>query len=305
MKERMQKKTAGKNLKKLSKLLFAVFIVCLLLCPLGLIYQISQAEMEQYTVPELPQLKETAFGEVVQPTRIDVNESISVSGTFVSKAGAYQELRFYDNSQIRWNYSEGDEVYAGTVLGYYSGQEITAEYTGVIKEINAFGQKGYIRYQLFAPVELSCNVDDAALTVLKRPELELKLPDGTAVTVTFLSNQKNEDGTTAVRFFLHGGNHTYGEAVKNFEIQTGRVFSQALVVSTDAVYQKKQGEEEPWYVRLVTADGVYLGEEQVEVGYTSGGIACISGDGVSEESYLDAGYKAIIMEEAANERTGS
>lgn len=294
-----------KNLKKLSKPLFVIFIIFLLLCPLGLIYQISQAEMEQYTVPELPRLTETAYGEIVRPIRTDISESISVSGVFLSKAYAYQELRYYDNSQIRWEISVGDEVHEGDWLGNYSGQGVLAQYTGVINEISSFGSKGYIRYQLFSPVELSCDVDDGTLTVLKRSNLELRLEDGTAVTVTFLSNQKNEDGTTQVRFFINGGNYSYGETVENFEILTGRVFNQVLAVSADAVYQKKEGAQEPWYVRLVTEEGVYLEEAEVQVGYSSGGIVSISGDAVSENSYLDKGYKAIITEEKADEKTGA
>lgn len=294
-----------KDLRKISKPLFVIFIIFLLLCPLGLIYQISQAEMEQYTVPELPRLTETAYGEVVQPIRTDINESISVSGIFVSRTYAYQELQYYDNSQIRWEVSAGDEVHEGDWLGNYSGQGVLAQYTGVIEEISSFGSKGYIQYQLFSPVELSCNVDDTVITILKRPNQELKLEDGTAVAVSFLSNRKNEDGTTQVRFFINGGSYSYGETVKNFEILTGRVFEQVLAVSADAVYQKKEGAQEPWYVRLVTEDGVYLEEAEVEVGYSSGNIVSISGEKVSENSYLDKGYKAIIMEEKADERTGT
>lgn len=282
-------------LKRLPKLLFGLFIIALLLCPLGLIYQISQAEMEQYTVPVLPKLIETSYGDVVQVLRGDMGETISVSGTFVSRSYAYQDLKYGDkNSSIRWQVGPGDEVCEGYTLGSYANNDIVAQYTGLVDSIYSYSTDGYICYRLFSPVELECSVDDATLTVLKRSSLELSLLDGTPVEITFLSSMKNVDGSTKVRFSIESESYQYGTFVEDLLMLTGRTFSQALMVRSDAVYQKVEGDNEPWYARVVSEDGVFIKEIEVKVSYSSGDMVCISGEEVEEGAFFDAGYKAVI-----------
>ena len=60
----------------------------------------------------------------------------------------------------------------------------------------------------------------------------------------------------------------------------------------DCLYQKIAGEDEPWYVQQVSADGFFIGEMQVEKGYGDGNYCCVSG--VGENQYFDSGYKAIV-----------
>ena len=69
-----------KVIKIISKCIFWVLILALLLSPLALIYELSNREMEQYKMPDPPQFVQTSYGTVVQAERRDMAETESVSG---------------------------------------------------------------------------------------------------------------------------------------------------------------------------------------------------------------------------------
>lgn len=277
------------------KVLFALLVVALLLLPLELISQISQREMEAYAAPELPELREMAYGDIVEAMRMDVAETIPVSGTFVSRTYAYQELGSVDSADFRWEISSGDEVHQGDSLGTYKGRVVTADCDGVVDEINPYGTSPYIRYKLFTPVELACAVDEDTAAVLRRSTLDLTLEDGTPVELLFLSQAQNGDGTTNTRFHINSDRYRCGAAVSNLQLRTGRVFSQALVLDADALYQRNGGgEDDVWYARQVDGSGAFIQEIQVKVSYRAGNLVCISGDGLEEGMRFDKGYKTLI-----------
>lgn len=276
------------------KVLFALLVVALLLLPLGLISRISQREMEAYAAPELPELRETAYGDIVETSRTDVAETIAVSGTFVSRTYAYQELGSVDSAGFRWEVSVGDEVHQGDKLGTYKGRDVTAEFDGIIDEINPYASSPYIRYKLFTPVELECTVDESTASVLRRSTLELTLEDGTPVELLFLSRIQNVDGTAVARFHIDSDRYRCGAAVSDLPLRTGRVFSQALVVDADALYQRSGGEEDVWYARQVDSSGAFMQEVSMKVSYRAANLVCISGDGLEEGMHFDKGYKTLI-----------
>ena len=277
------------------KVLFALLVVALLLLPLGLISRISEREMEAYAAPELPELREMAYGDIVETSRMDVAETIAVSGTFVSRTYAYQELGSVDSAGFRWEVSVGDEVHQGDKLGTYKGRDVTAEFDGILDEINPYASSPYIRYKLFTPVELECTVDESTASVLRRSTLELTLEDGTPVELLFLSQIQNVDGTAVARFHIDSHRYRCGSAVSDLPLRTGRVFSQALVVDADALYQHNGGgEEDVWYARQVDASGAFIREVPLKVSYRSGSLICISGDGLEEGMLFDKGYKTLI-----------
>ena len=277
------------------KVLFALLVVALLLLPLGLISRISQREMEAYAAPELPELREMAYGDIVETSRTDVAETIAVSGTFVSRTYAYQELGSVDSAGFRWEVSVGDEVHQGDKLGTYKGRDVTAEFDGIIDEINPYASSPYIRYKLFTPVELECTVDESTASVLRRSTLELTLEDGTPVELLFLSQIQNTDGTAVARFHIDSDRYHLGASVSNLSLRTGRVFSQALVVDAGAIYQRDtDNEDDVWYARQVDASGAFIREVPLKVSYRSGSLICISGDGLEEGMLFDKGYKTLI-----------
>lgn len=277
-------------LKGLFTCVFWLLIIALMVAPLGLIYEISQAEMDLYQTPEAPVLREVSIGDVVQATRADVAEYVTVSGSFTSDSYVYQELDYWYPSEIRWYVGVGDEVQEGQSMGYYRGEDVTAQTTGIVAEINSYSSDAYVRIQLFTPVEFECRVDDRTLSVLKRSE-NLTTAEGEAVTLVFASSRKNADGTTNVRLSIESENYTFGQSLEELRLMTGRVYYGTMVLPADCVYQKNPGEEEPWYVRQVTAQGLYMTEIEVEIGYSNGDMVCVSG--ISEGTFYDSGYKAV------------
>lgn len=270
--------------------IFWLLIIALLVAPLGLIWQISEDEMAQYTTPEVPVLRETAVGDVVQAQRRDVKEYVTLSGSFTSTQYAYMELNSRQASAIRWIVGTGDEIQEGQVLGTYKGSDVVSTVTGILVEMNTYSTSPYLRFRLFSPVELECRVVDRTLSVLKRSDA-LSTEDGETVTLAYASMQKNSDGTTNVRLSIASEKYTYGQALEELRLFTGRVYQRTLVLPVDCVYQKEPGENNPWYVRKVTEDGVFIMEQEVQTGYSNGDLICVSG--VEEGDWFDAGYKAI------------
>ena len=280
-----------KVLKSLVTVLFWLLIIALMVMPLGLISQISRAEMEEYATPSIPVLQEVSMGDAVQCYRTDVAEYITVSGTFTSNTYVYMELKNVRKlDTVRWNVSNGDEIQEGQVLGSNANGDIIAEYTGIIAEMNTYGTNPYLKIQLFEPVEFSCKVEDRVLSVLKRSE-GLTTENGENVTLVFASRQKNPDGTTNVRLSIESDSYIFGQTEGELKLLTGMVYRNTLVLPAKCVYQKDSGEDQPWYVRQVTRDGVFLYEQEVKVGYATDDIICVSG--IEEGGWFDSGYKSV------------
>ena len=280
-----------KILKSFLTCIFWLLVIALMVAPLGLIYQISNDEMAQYTTPTAPVLRETAIGSIAKATRQDVAVYVTVSGSFTASESVYQELDYKSPDKIRWLVSHGDEVQVGQVIGTYNGENVVSEHTGIIMEMNTYGTDAYLRIGLFEPVELSCQLDDRTLSILKRSD-SLLTDNGETVTLLYASQQKNPDGTTNVRLTIDTDKYTYGEALSELRIMTGQVYQRTLVLPVDCVYQKTAGENEPWYVRQVTAEGIFLTEREIQIGYSNGDYVCVTG--VEEGEHFDMGYKAIV-----------
>lgn len=281
-----------KFLKGLLKCLFWLLILALLVAPLGLIYQISSAEMLEYQTPTAPDLRESAYGTVVQARREDVLEYVTVSGNFISQTFAYMDLTQRDPSLIRWLVEEGDEIQQGQVLGTYRGEDVISEQSGILEERNTYNpENAYLRVRLLEPLLLQCQVSDKTLKAIKQAEATLTTEDGRNVILEYAARTKNDDGTTTVRLTIDGADYAYGQVQKDLRLLTGRVYSQALVLEAKCLYQKEAGENSPWFVRKVTKDGYFVQELEVGTGYSNGELICVTG--VAEGDYFDSGYKAI------------
>lgn len=278
-----------KVIKVIVKSVFFLVILALLLAPLYLIWRISRAEMRVYTAPETPVLRESAYGETVKSARQDVEIFVTVSGTGVSVSFADQELKLRHPEKIRWSVTAGEAVTEGQVLGILDGTEILAEQTGVLTQINAYSnENAYLRYSLLEPVELECAVDSSTLWALENA-VALSDGNGTALTLSYTSPVCNPDGSVTVRLAAEAGTYRFGEHVEKLRIYTGKRYPQTLVLDQHCLYQKLPGEGNPWYVRRVTEDGYFIEEIEVQVGYTTGALACVSG--ISEGDWFDAGVQ--------------
>ncbi len=280
-----------KILKAIISGIFWLLILVLMVAPLGIIFQISRQEIAQYAAPEMPEYVQTAFGRAVKVQRQDVVDYVKLGGTFVSDTYAYQELEYKEVNNIRWSVSVGDEIRVGQVLGTLDGEEVLATETGILVEMDTYSSDAYLRYRLLSPIVLQLSVKREMLDFLTTHELVSD--QGEKITLSHISQQKNADGTTDVRLAIHSDRFAYGQTIDDLRILTGRVLTDQLVLPASCVYQKYADEKEPWYVRLVSEDGIYLGEREVEVLYTNGDVFCLSG--ISEEEYCDSGYAELMM----------
>ena len=280
-----------KAVKFVTKGIICILIIAFLVLPLGLIYEISQREMEEYSTPQIPQFRESAYGEVVQAQRVDMDETVIVSGQFRSYTYGFMELEQRYPDRIRWLVNVGQEIQEGQVLGTYRGEDVISTMSGILESIDSYGQEPYLKVKLLTPVELECSVGQKELILLQEAET-LTAKDGTAVALTYVASVKNTDGTTTVRLSLEQSNHSVGDSVKDLTLLTGRSFTKTLVLPEGCLYQKSSGEDNPWYVRNVTSSGVLIKEMEVSRGYSSGGLVCVTG--VNEGDWFDSGYKQVL-----------
>ena len=280
-----------KFLKILLRCVFWLLILALMAAPVYLITLVSQDEIASYEPPAVPELVETAVGGIHQCTRGDISVYFEVSGSFTSSTYAYQELKYKNLDRTRWYVHAGQEVQEGQVLGVLKGEEILAEFSGILMEMNTYGQDPYLRIQLLEPVELECRVEDRVLSMLRRAQ-SLQTQEGEAVSLVYASRQKNADGTTNVRISIDTTKYTYGQHLAGLRIYTGQVYQQVLWLPQSCVYQKETGEDKPWYARQVTETGRFVREVEIEVGYSDDYYVTVTG--VNEGEYFDSGYKSVV-----------
>lgn len=276
--------------KRIAKVFFWVLIIALLISPLGILYEISQREMAEYQVHALPALAQTSIGRVLQVTRQDVQEYFTVSGVFQSSESAYQPLTMENPGLIRWEVTSGDEIQAGQVMGTYNGENVVAEFSGIIEKINTGSADPYVKVKLLDKLVLEATVSKSTLAIIKR-SMNMTTEAGESVRLTYTSNLKSANGDRRIQLTIDSEDYSYGTSV-NLKIYTGLSYPQVLVVHQDCVYQRSPGAENPWYVRTVTKNGEVIREVQVEIAFTMGNMVCISG--VAEGTYCDAGYKDIV-----------
>lgn len=271
---------------------FWILIIVMLLLPLGLIYQITTAEMEEYAASDSPTIRQSAIGTPIQAIRSDLDLYVTVSGSFTSTEVAFMDLDYNKPYDIRWIVSYGDEIQVGQVLGYYYGEEIISTVEGIVSNIATSTTDAYIMVECFSPLVLECAVDDATLNAVRQFSDTLTLEDGTNVTVDYISRTKTADGTTMVRLSLNREGDSYGTAVKDLNVYLGTSYPQVLVLPLNCVYQKEEGEDKPWYAREVSRDGLLIGEKQVSVSYSNNAIAVVGG--IEEGQWFDSGYKVVV-----------
>lgn len=276
-----------KYLRKALKIGFWVLIFAMLIAPIGLLYQLTQAEMAAYEAPASPSIKETSLGTPRQATRMDIQEYIIVKGQFTSNQVAFQMLTQAEPDRIHWIVSLGEEVQIGQVVGYYDGEAVISEINGLLEDIKTEANDAYLKIRCLSPLVLQATVDDATLAILQRENSGLALVDGGDVTLVYAANIKNADGSTDVLLSIDTDRYEYGEEV-SLMMYTSLCFPNALVVQSNCVYQKN-GE---YYVRQVTENGTFVAEVKVEVSYDNGSYACVSG--ISEGQWFDSGYAAIM-----------
>lgn len=280
-------------MRKIVKALISFGLLLLLIAPLAAIYMLSKAEVKQYEPQPVPPLVEKAYGEIYPVKRIDISETIAVTGVYISTKKFFIELpKFKNPFGTRMLVEHGDEIIKGQLIGYSEDlkTEIRATASGIVRNIN-LGNASYITLESTDDIALDCRADNAVLAVLRREGIKLTTQEGDEVKILSISKTHDEQGKTAVLLTVPNG--VYGQIVKDLQLQTGRVFYQALVVDIRCLFHLN-GDKKTWYVRTVDANGKYLDNIKVGVGYASGDYVAISG--VPEGTLCDSGYGKIAEE---------
>ena len=94
--------------QKLLHFFAGILFIALLLAPLGAIYAITELEMEQYNDVFVPGVVEKSYGDPLPVVRMDMQEFITVSGTYVSTEEFFMEIKRFRNMEVRntevWNF---------------------------------------------------------------------------------------------------------------------------------------------------------------------------------------------------------
>lgn len=278
-------------MKILKSLIWILLLACFFVVPLVLIWQISQAEIAAYEPPVEMEILLGAYGQAVRPVRTDVEEYVTVDGKVISDSIAYQELTMDKPGRIRWIVSTNTAVNAGEILGYYEGEPVKAEYTGIFKSYSLTAGDAYLRFDTFDRLLLVTDLSEDNLNYLKGSADYLKTTDGNKVTIEKISPLPNANSTTTVHLLVENADFHCGQGVPALTINTGRVYPNVITLDVNCVYQKP-GEKGVYYVREVTKDGTFVGESKVTIGFSDGKKICVTG--VQEDKYYDSGYKAVI-----------
>lgn len=281
--------------KKVTVGVTVAILALVLLAPVGGLFYLSNLEQAQYApTKEVVHLEEQSYGVPVMITRTDVEEVVTVSGRMVSTRILYEELNLDEPYALRLQVETGDILLEGDCIGLYHGREIKARQTGMIRQIH-LGSEAYLELWSLEDLALECYVTEKQYTRLQQENLVLKDSENREYTVLRMNPIPEADGT--YKILLQPGEKTYlyGQSVSNLKLRTGTVYRNCLTVESRCVYSRDGGST--WYVRLVEKDGTVLGEQEVEVGFSQGGLTCISG--VEEGRYCDSGYKSAAEREGA------
>lgn len=274
--------------RNIGKCLVAALFLCLLVAPVVLLFYISDREQSQYQPAPNVELTDFAYGKLCAVTRRDVEEQITVSGRVVSGGVVFIELSQYKNPyDIRMVVDYGQRVDTGDILGYYKGEPVLADKAGIVKRISQ-GSDSYIMLESIDDLVLSVQVtDQRALSCFTGENAQLTTEDGKIFTV-----KEIEETAGGATILLACDNQAliYGGEYDKLVLKTGRVFPQALMVEESCVYTHPG--EKQYYIRQVEADGTFVEEREVTLGYTVDGYVCVSG--VPEGTWCDSGYKAVI-----------
>jgi hypothetical protein len=220
-----------------------------------------------------------------------MKETVTVSGQFDSVNYAEYSIPYSHPERVHWFVSENSEIVEGEVIGQYQGEDIYAPYTGIVSEMHTYTSgDAYIRIKLLSPLLLRCNVRDSVLNSLETAA-NLTLTDGTPVDLLRVGFRRNEDNSSTVELRIDKDGYSYAQRIDSLVLYTGYGYNQALVVDENCVYQKP-GDKDHYYMRQVSEDGFFIREVEIKVGFSSGGLICVSG--VDEGQFFDSGYKLIV-----------
>lgn len=268
-----------------------LFLVAMIIPVLALIW-ISSIEQKQYTVENDIRIGEIAYGDICEANRIDLEETVTVSGTVVSGKVDFIELsEYYEPYKLRFIIHEGDCVAKGQLIAYYKGNEVYADKDGIVEAIS-IGDESYIMLDSLSDltIKVDCS-DDNTFKKLNQKNLKLQDDFGCNYSIAKIDNAKNENGQRYAYVRSDDSSKlTYGDKLENIRLYTGKTYKDVLAVYKNCVYSYN---DDKTYVRVIDDSGAE--EVEVQVGFYTGDFAVISG--IEEGTKCDSGYKSLLSDE--------
>ncbi|QNO13478.1 hypothetical protein HYG86_01190 [Alkalicella caledoniensis] len=271
----------------MKKITFVAGILAFLM-PIILIAYITYLEMEDYKPNIEYRIAAKSYGEPSQISRMNIEETVHVNGKLNSHDFDFVEWDSTRNPKVRISVSLNEEVRIGGTLVYVNNKPLASSVNGVIQEINII--EGYVKILDIDKLVLESYTDTKNANKLELNKWYVVDQD-VKIKLISLSNVMTELGRMA-SYALEGGSFLYQEHVK-FEIPTGVVYTDALTVSKESVYQKEL--DGPYYIRRVESTGQVIGEVEVKVGIANKDMITITG--VEEGWFADPGYAQLMRSE--------
>lgn len=278
-------------LKKTGMVLLFLLLLALLIAPVGALWMISLQEQAQYLAQPVPVVEELAYGEIVPVRRLEIRETVELSGTVVSTEEFFMELPCKNPYALRFMVSVGEVIHSGDLIAYEGEKELYSTVDGLIGEIS-LGEDPYLRLHSLQALALECEISQTQRKLFSRSDLALQDENGVSLELLEMGEIFSENGgiRLLLRYDLPG--LTYGQQLSGLTLYTGRIYAQTLAVEKSCVYQKSGGDA--YYLRIVDEEGHFLREAEVLLGYANEDYVCVSG--VEEGELCDAGYGAVWEE---------
>ncbi len=243
--------------------------------PVIIIISISNEEMKNYDIKKI-EFIETAYGDIFQVEQNNIRENVVINATAIpNNVTVIQET---DN--IIWSVDEEEEIEREQIIGYRDKIPVKANINGIVKKID----KNCLILYTFEDIVWKTEVSEQQVGYFKN---NLQDKRGNKVNICSISNRVH-NGKISIKFRIENTKMKSGQKLKKLKLYTDNIFKNVLTIDKKCI-AKKDGK---YYVRVVDAQGRFLFEQQVEVGYESDGKICITG--LEEGEFCDGGFSKYI-----------
>lgn len=281
-----------KKIVKVCAVILAFVIYCV---PLYGIYVISNKEKEVYQLDGDFVIEKTAYGEVCEVFKTDMQEYYVYSGKIEGYKTIDVKVSGLKTEKISYRCQIGDEVHKNQVIATDGVNTFTSPINGIIQEI-PYGEETCVKILSLDKLCLNLSVPVDEKSVFENIIYD---ENGHKIKVIEKSNQVDENGMMSIQISNPFKDYLAGQSVNDIKIYTGYTYNNVYVVDSDCVYSI--GKDNKYFVRKVNSEGKFLEEVEVGVGYNNGEYICVTG--LKEGEFCDNGYKDLVVVESNEAET--
>lgn len=274
-------------MKKYIYIIICIMIYCV---PLGAVVYISELEKSKYVEDVEFNFEISSYGEVKVIERRDIYEYYIIDAVVTSIEE--QTMKLEADSELLFEINE--EISANQVIARNNNNEVKSTFDGIITDI-IYEDKITVKYINLDKLVLEAYLPEEKYDVISTKNLQDE--DGNKIELIKKSKVLEEGKFKVVLSVPKGTNVMYGKELNAFHLYTGVEYSNALVVDKSCVYIGDEG----CYIRKVDELGKFIDDYEVQIGFYNDEYVCISGDGISEGDFCDAGYSSMRQGQIVDE----